>query len=205
MFETTEIFSIPISIKKNFLKINGPLKDYLYNLDIGYKNSTKGSFLSKDYYILNNKKLKNIKNLIKKEIKNYEKEVLGFKNNSLYITNSWISKIEKEGHHPIHNHPNSFISAVFYLDVDNKDENINFHYRSSFFKHFNFFLNKENINKYNANNFEIKVKTGDLIFFPSWLNHSVNYTNNKRLVLSFNCFVKGIFGDDMFPNKLIIK
>ena len=44
---------------------------------------------------------------------------------------------------------------------------------------------------------KIELKTGDLIMFPSFLNHSVNVNTNpseKRYTLSFNVWVKGEIG-----------
>ncbi len=207
MFKTNGIFSTPITIKENVFQFNNnQIKDYL-SFEIGYKNGEKGSFLSKDYYILNSVNLIEIKKILNKEIMIYEKEVLGFKSNSLYITNSWFSKIEKGGYHPIHNHPNSFISGVCYLNVPSKSEKIYFHHRSALFNKFDFYLKEKVSNQFNEDNFQFEVKTGDLLFFPSWINHSVgvNMENNQRLVLAFNCFIKGFFGDNVYPNNLEIK
>ena len=45
-------------------------------------------------------------------------------------------------------------------------------------------------------NWWIPVKSGDILFFPSYLNHSVEtkQDNNLRISLAFNTFVKGSIG-----------
>ena len=53
----------------------------------------------------------------------------------------------------------------------------------------------------------MSVVVGDIIFFPSWLNHSVNYfdSNEERIVLGFNTFIDGNLGNDTWPTKLSLK
>lgn len=207
MFKTEGIFSTPISKKENVFNFKKEDINLLSNFEVGFKNGDNGSFLSKDYKILENKNLNNLKNIILNEISLYETQVLGFKSNKLFITNSWLSKINKDGNHPIHNHPNSFISGVCYLNVPDNNEKIYFHNRSSLFNKFDFHINDKISNQFNEDTFWFEVKTGDIIFFPSWINHSVetNLNDDFRLVLAFNCFIKGDFGDNIYPNKLELK
>lgn len=207
MFKTEGIFSTPISKKENVFNLKKEDIDLISDFTIGYQNGDNGSFLSKDYKILENENFKQIKNIVLNEIKLYEKEVLGFKSNELFLTNSWLSKTNKQGSHPIHHHPNSFIAGVCYLNVPSNNEKIYFHDRSSLFRKFDFYVKEKVSNSYNEDLFWFEVKTGDMIFFPSWLNHSVktNLDDDFRLVLAFNCFIKGKFGDYIYPNNLEIK
>jgi ectoine hydroxylase-related dioxygenase (phytanoyl-CoA dioxygenase family) len=51
------------------------------------------------------------------------------------------------------------------------------------------------------------VKTGTVILFPSSLDHSVaeNKTNNTRICIGFNSFVRGSFGQQGDYTDLILK
>ena len=59
---------------------------------------------------------------------------------------------------------------------------------------FNFETNE--YNTWNSLTWWIPVKSGDILLFPSYLNHSVEtkQDNNLRISLAFNTFVKGNIG-----------
>jgi cupin superfamily acireductone dioxygenase involved in methionine salvage len=59
-------------------------------------------------------------------------------------------------------------------------------------------------NDYNSDEVDFKVKTGELLLFPSHLQHRVNTTKNDnvRISLAFNSFVKGEFGHIQALNYL---
>ena len=54
----------------------------------------------------------------------------------------------------------------------------------------------EEYNMWNSNTMNCYIKTGDLIIFPSWMQHMVppNIRNDTRISIAFNTFVSGIFG-----------
>ena len=58
-------------------------------------------------------------------------------------------------------------------------------------------LNNE-FHLFNSESWNFKVKTGDIILFPSTLGHKVESKvgDNIRTSLSFNTFVKGTIGVD---------
>ena len=94
-------------------------------------------------------------------------ELLGYKKNEY-----WFNSTTKGQKTAIHNHnEKAIISGVYYLQVPHNSGNL-------FFK--NEF--KEEI--------EIESKKGEIIFFPSMLDHYVSesLTNENRLSLSFNCY-----------------
>ena len=111
---------------------------------------------------------------------------------------------DKQYHHQ-HDHSNSIISGVLYIDADEMTDNITFHkniYNSSpYIK-----IEPSQYNLYNSENWSVSVQKQKLILFPSTLKHSVsNLTSNKtRISLSFNVFVKGTVGSTEFKNFLKI-
>ena len=113
-----------------------------------------------------------------------------------YVTISWLNYAEEKQYHHKHDHSNSIISGVLYIDADEMTDNITFHkniYNSSpYIK-----IEPSQYNLYNSENWSVSVQKQKLILFPSTLTHSVsNLTSNKtRISLSFNVFVKGVVGD----------
>ena len=90
--------------------------------------NNSGNKTSLNNYVLNNKDLKNLKNKFNNCIKIYFNEIIKPKNKiKPYITQSWINYTEENQYHHTHEHPNSFISGVFYIDVDSKTDRINFY------------------------------------------------------------------------------
>lgn len=163
--------------------------------------NNSGNKTSLNNYVLNNKDLKNLKNKFNNCIKIYFNEIIKPKNKiKPYITQSWINYTEENQYHHTHEHPNSFISGVFYIDVDSKTDKINFYRKNqNLIK-----IHTEDYNIFNSESWWLSIKTGDLVLFPSNLQHSVEIKKNKgiRKSLSFNVFVKGVLGKNKELNEL---
>jgi len=154
----------------------------------------KGNFNTKNNYILNNKEFKNIKFFLDTCCNDYLHKVICPKNNvNLYITQSCLNYTEKNQYHHKHNHPNSIISGVFYLNADNKNDTITFTNPNHVMQI------KPDIKEHNIWNSETwwyPLETGQLILFPSTTKHQVDIKkgNNTRVSLAFNTFYKGTLG-----------
>ena len=120
-----------------------------------------------------------------------------------YITQSWLNYTKTDQFHHMHNHPNSYISGVFYIDVDDKVDKITFHKAN----YLAIELYKTKYNIFNSNSWRYPVKTGDIILFPSSLEHAVDKKKgtNIRISLSFNVFLKGTIGNKFKKTELVIK
>ena len=189
-------------VQKCHLNIKTVL-DYLNKIDYEYI-SKNDNYFSTNTKILNDNKLYDIKKEIDKKVLEFTTSILGIEQ-ELYITESWIAKTISGGHHSIHNHPNSLFSGVLYLQTPT-DSSILFHYDNDLFKNFNFEFNFNNFNEYNSKVSRVMLNNSDLIIFPSWLNHSVEINNSQteRIVLGFNTFVRGNFGNNKYPTQLIL-
>jgi len=189
--EITEIFKDPI-YKSN---LNRPFSN---KEKLTFKNCSKnlvlniGNNTSKNKFILNEKPLLKLKKELEIHLNNFIKDILRYKDISIYITQSWLNITEKNQYHHPHSHPNSFLSGVLYIEADSKIDSIIF--QKIDFKTFE--PEPYEYNPYNAKAWEIMVGSGDVVIFSSHLTHKVKYKNddNKRISLAFNSFLKGKIG-----------
>jgi len=102
------------------------------------------------------------------------------------ITACWATVLATGAAHPIHHHPNNYLSAVYYLRIHRGADTINFHdprgqtgiIRPPVMA----------LTPYNTDHVVVKVQKGTLLVFPSYLQHSVspNASEAERVSISFN-------------------
>ncbi len=102
------------------------------------------------------------------------------------ITACWANMSPKGARHRIHSHPNNFLSAVYYVQTQAGADTINFHdprVQTGVIRPPVTELTAENTDQV-----VVKVKTGTLLMFPAWLQHSVdaNASEKERISVSFN-------------------
>lgn len=178
-------FVDPISIYNINLNFDDE-KQYIENLSYESNGGLKVSLHSKNTDLKTNANLQKLFNFFKKSIHHYEQEILGIDKYSLFITQAWTNKSEKDAFHKEHYHPNSIVSGVFYFQDLEEVPAISFFRPPKFFE-----LSKiKNQTPYNSGQLKINAKKGDLILFPSQLWHGVptNNSNQIRYSLSFNTF-----------------
>ncbi len=109
------------------------------------------------------------------------------------VNNCFININGQGAYHAIHDHPGSFLSAVYYVNANkfrgdlilhNSDRMLSWHQNSS------------KITKYNALNsstWAVPGDTGKLLIFPAWLKHEVrpNLTVDDRISIVYNCHMLG--------------
>ena len=88
--------------------------------------------------------------------------------------------------HPIHGHPNNFLSGVYYLRTHEGANTVNFHDPRS-----QTGIIRPSVTELTAENTDqvvVKVSDGTLLMFPSWLPHSVDASGSDetRISVSFN-------------------
>ena len=109
------------------------------------------------------------------------------------ITQSWLNWTHPgEFHHP-HEHSNSFISGVLYINAGEQD-------KIKFVKpgYQQIKLATDHYDIYNSDSWWINVCIGDVVLFPSGLTHKVDKVieNQTRISLAFNTFLTGTLGDE---------
>lgn len=155
----------------------------------------KGNLTSKNSYVLELPELENLKNFFQGALNTYIRDINKPANLEIYITQSWVNTTTENQNHHRHDHPNSFLSGVFYVNVDSDVDRIIFHRKEMVFP---LVVEPCEFNLLNSDSWAINVKNGDLLLFPSTLEHEVpvKKESNKRVSISFNTFIKGSIGTD---------
>jgi uncharacterized protein (TIGR02466 family) len=102
------------------------------------------------------------------------------------ITGCCTTVLARNAAHKTHSHPNNFLSGVYYVRVDPGADRINFHDPRS-----QVAVIRPPVVELTAENTDqvvVQVRSGTLLFFPSWLAHSVDANPNEteRISVSFN-------------------
>jgi uncharacterized protein (TIGR02466 family) len=155
-----------------------------------------GNLTSVNDRLFDSAEIAEIARFCEESVQEYYKEIYAPKYDvKPYITQSWANYTSKGQWHHKHTHSNSFISGVFYVQAQKNIDKI-------FFlkdKYEQIKLSTDNYNVYNSESWWIGVETGQLVLFPSGLNHMVQTveTDETRISISFNTFLKGYIGDDL--------
>ena len=167
--------------------------DYIQNY---VKIAAHSDGVSDDHYVLNNESMSSLKAFCENCLNEYLNKIYCPSDNSVkvYITQSWINYLRKDHTHSMHAHSNSFLSGVLYISMDDDTDSIEFiknEYLPIRFK-------SKEINDYNAEDVEFKVKKYELLIFPSNLYHQVppNKSDKLRISLAFNSYINGTISND---------
>ena len=196
------IFPTPVYFSKLYRELTKEELSFINKtkLDVSFND---GNTTSNDNYILNKKEFQNLKSEIDLKVKDYFDKIISSTNNiTPYITQSWLNYTETNQFHHKHQHPNSLISGVLYINCNEEFDKIKFFNE-------NYKTIKPEVKEWNIWNSEswwFSVKTGDIILFPSSLAHMVETKkgDNTRISLAFNVFIKGTVGNDKQLTELIL-
>jgi uncharacterized protein (TIGR02466 family) len=113
------------------------------------------------------------------------------------ITESWYHVTENGGYHDVHSHPNCSWCGIYYLDAgDSTNGNgVNRFYEPRY--HADHYLDAGNLYLQQEGFWDVVPQSGQVVIFPSYLKHSAlpYFSNNKRVVIAFNCQVAFADGD----------
>lgn len=144
--------------------------------------------------LLHDEKLSNLKSEIQKNIDEYFRKVYCPSDDvEIYITQSW-SNYTTYGSHYKHNHSNSFISGVLYVNAYETDVIEFSHLKDEILN-----IEPTEHNIWNADSWREPVEIGKIILFPSKLIHGVPLRGDsggksERISIAFNTFIKGKIG-----------
>lgn len=156
----------------------------------------QGNVTSVDNKLFEASPMKDLADFVKASMNEYFQAVYAPKHEvELYFTQSWANYTKPGEYHHKHEHPNSFISGVFYVNADKAKDKIYF-YKNGYQQ---LTLPTENYNLYNSSSWWFEVGTCDLVLFPSSLTHMVQTTDSEdtRISIAFNTFLKGYVGEDI--------
>jgi uncharacterized protein (TIGR02466 family) len=200
--EITPLFPVPVyQSSTDYLNFVNEI-NFLSSLDL---IKARNNSVSKNVQVLDYHELSKCKEICEKHLQIFIENTLDCKQ-EFYITNSWIARSRPGESHHVHFHPNSIISGVLYLQAEQDAGNIVLHHKSSLRHNFDFTYDVNSYNIFNSATWKFSVSTGQIIIFPSWVNHSVeeNRSNSDRIILGFNTFVKGTFGDAEYSANLTL-
>jgi uncharacterized protein (TIGR02466 family) len=187
--EVHELFPTPVARFNLGRNISDLEKQTISNLS-SQVHPNEGNVSTTDTFILDTK-FPLIKEFIMECVYRYWDDVMCATDAEPYITQSWVNFTTQKGYHHPHTHANSIVSGVFYFNA--KDDSIKF-VKNHVYDQLR--LNVAEFNTYNSTNWELPVKTGDLLIFPSSLPHLVSpvLNDHTRISLAFNVFAQGRFG-----------
>ena len=203
MFNVVPLFSVPLAVT-NIGPLDPMTLAWLKNLDypvgeVGRDERDDSlSADSKGMYLLEKPQMKSLRMRIDKAVSEFL-EQLGV-DTVLTITTSWVNKTSPGDWVANHGHECAMISGVYYPNISPEDPPIIFNKSYSYTNLFHNTvkpmvpMNKHN--QYNMESYTIQPNVGDLLMFPSHLEHEVppNMTKNDRYSIAFNLFSTGTVG-----------
>lgn len=165
-----------------------------------------GGMISKNRHVLDHDRMADLRAMIDRNIDLYVQRVIAPRDPiRIYITQSWFNMLKLGMHHHQHTHANSIISGVVYFKTQPGDA-ISF-YRND--QRHMFLISSVANNHFNSDTARVTVEDNEIVLFPSSLTHGVEPVdvdrNEGRLSLSFNTFIQGDVGEEMFSSALRIK
>lgn len=149
---------------------------------------------SKNLRIL--KKYPRVEKILLDKFKKFIKDEYDYSNDFM-ISTSWITKTEKNEFSVTHSHKNSFWSGLYYFgDYDNDAGCICFY--NTLLPFTDYHLKPDKWNKNNTPIYKLAPESKGLIFFPSYLQHSIepHGSNITRYSLAFNIVPIGEYGEN---------
>lgn len=199
-----QLFSTPVYTTSFPRDFNNSEIDSYNNVINNQLDNNSENLISKDKYVLDNiPELSDIKEFIRVHVNQYALKSFGkTRKQDIFVTTSWINLTKPGMRHHLHKHPNSILSGVFYFETIENDcilfrkeiisSSISFSHKIT--EHNNFY----------GDIVSMKIHDGFLVIFPSNLFHEVptNKTEDNRISLSFNTWVKGEFLEE--TSRLVI-
>ena len=193
-----EYFAHPVFKYKveDYSNQNKILEKYIYQLQ---KEDPKGQMKSNiggwhsPFFDLKNKDNIGLKFLL--SIQKYVIDVFKsygwvYDDKKVYYTGMWAIINKKGNSNNEHIHPNSNLSAAYYVKAPKNCGD--FVVTNPFSLNRNFYPNRENPTELNRTIAKHKVEEGDLLIFPAYLPHQVlpNEADEDRIVISFNLWIQ---------------
>lgn len=152
-----------------------------------------GNAFSENTYVLEDPAMAEVKKACMEVVQLYmDKVVKPRENITPYITQSWLNYTKQGQFMHKHNHTNSYLSGVIYINAKENEDKIIFYDQ----RYQQIAVPAKEYDDMNSDSWWIPVKSGDIIVFPSRTTHSVDpvTTEETRISLAFNVFIDGILG-----------
>lgn len=199
--QINQLFPIPVA----FFNLDRKLtKKELKFVNDQPQRSNMGNTSSEDNYIVEKNELKSLKEFFTQSANHYFQEIYQPSTAvNLRVTQSWANYTNPGQYHHKHAHPNSIVSGVFYVQSNPGKDRIYF-YKSGY-NQIKFKI--ANWNLFNSESWWFDAVEGQLILFPSSLEHMVQTVEDDevtRISIAFNTFPVGILGDNLELTELML-
>lgn len=188
-FDKIEIF--PTLVWKTNLKIdNNKIVDYCEEVEKSIpsvSNSNLGGYQSPGS-VIREKQLMSLRTIAESHAAEIFNELNVLPHFKPYLQGGWIS-INRKGHmNHLHDHPQSFLAGVYYPKVPENSGSITFHDPRNVKLYVDVEEMFKTITPDNCSTVVMHPSDGDLIFFPSWLQHHVDAseTDEPRISIAMN-------------------
>lgn len=167
---------------------------------LNFKKDNRGIMFSQEKNILMHKELKELKEVLYKNINCFFYNTMDFKEKYKFkVCDSWVVKLVKDVTTPRHIHSFSYFSGVVYLQVTDTDSITFFKPKTLDHSSINLDIqtNQNSWNCFNSHTWSYPVRKGDVLMFPSQLEHmaKTNQSENIRYSLAFNIVPTGLISD----------
>ena len=196
--EVLKFFPEPV-FKFKFEKsddFNKELAKYIYKLfendNSGINKSNRGGWHSKGFELKdqNSVQFRFALELQKYILKTFQ--ALGWKseNKNIRVKEMWAIINKKDNFNVVHTHPNSLLSAAYYVKAPKNCGKFQVESLNIAKRHLSPEINMKN--ELNAQVAGLEINEGDLLIFPGYLPHKVakNESDEDRIVISFNVDIK---------------
>ena len=171
--------------------------DVFQEICIAYSQSHEGRFISnkggwQSTDLIKVKEFEPLSNIILDVVPILKEPYKIKENASFYISEMWLNINKPTNYNILHHHGDSFLSGVYYVSVPPEAGKIWFRHPSIAKTVINWVPYFDELNEHNSNSWYVEPKAGDLILFPSWLEHEVdqNKSEEERISIAFNLKLK---------------
>lgn len=205
--ELYSIFPTPVvkfKIPENFMRHVPSLK----NRTNEKPHKIQSHIVSQNMYILDNLEYEDLRNWLILKSKDFMNTALAIDGDAI-LTQSWVNKASPGHYTHEHQHQNSFVSGVFYMDVPDDNALIVFHRPTMTQGYYmlepKYYTDNQRDYSYVSRTYKMKVSSGELVLFPSWLIHSVptNNTIFDRWSLAYNSLTANSIGVGTRLNEFV--
>ena len=184
--EHLDLFPTPVSTYNlSFLNLD-KISETIKQLKVGPHDllGNSDSSYNTEFSILYYPQLKFLKEELDNCLQEYTQRV-GLEN--VDIIRSWFNNMTTGKSIKLHRHEGSVISGAFYVKVSDNTVPLKFKSPVLSSKMLDMFITPT---QYACPYFDLKPTTGQLVLFPSWLEHETDVECGERVVISFNAFYK---------------
>lgn len=186
-------FTTPILIDYPKFKYINRLKHFCNDIELKHqtnKLSNVGGFQSPSLYKkdFGGSLGEEFFNMLEYYVLKFKEEIRAKKN--IFVTNVWININRDDDYNLPHDHPNSILSGVFYVNVPSDDQSKFVIQRSNRVEGFFYSTLQAEGSNSSSNEVVFTPKEEMMIIFPSWLSHYVtpSKSSQKRISIAFNTF-----------------